>query len=69
MACHSNAASTMDNWLSSKNSHDQTIRAHMEKDITSEASNRGIERQLSICQIFLTILMISNYYDLIKQHV
>ena len=42
MACQSNAASTMDNWLSSKNSHDQTIRAHMEKDITSEASNRGI---------------------------
>ena len=36
MACHSNAVATMDNWLSSKSSPHQMIRARMEKHITSE---------------------------------
>ena len=36
MACTSNAVATADSWLSMKDSHCQTIRAHMEKDITLE---------------------------------
>ena len=33
MACNSNAAAAIGNWLSSKNSPHQTIRAHMEKEL------------------------------------
>ena len=36
MACNRNALATADSWLSMKDSPCQTIRAHMEKDITLE---------------------------------
>ena len=40
MACHSNAAAAIGNWLSSKNSPHQTIRAHMEKELLRMISHK-----------------------------